>query len=500
MRINKNFLIIGLVGLVLIVFAFYLRFYRLNEQLMFTYDEAEDVFSIQPILHGHLILVGPTTGIGGFLLGPFYYYLIAPFYWFGQGNPFFPITFLIILDVIGIIIASFLAKKEGGWLSFFLCFIVLTTNVSNINYSRWLSNPNPILFFAPIYFFLLYKLTQKGKKYLKDGRFFYILGFLLGILLQTELANAIFFVPITILVIIIKRKFFNKNSLIKIVASFLLTLVPVLVYNFQHQFIMIKALINYFLQKGGKMPFKDAITNHPQYFLKIFISFFSPKQSLIFIICFLIVITYLIIKKFWRDNLLLILTLWLFLPLFFLLFYTANNGTIWDYYLISKPFPLIIIFSLALTHFIKKFKIIGTVLAVILIFFIVKSNLQEWSFTRKPECNAISLGNMEKTIDLVYHEAQGKPFNLDVFVPNLRPIAWDYLISWYGENKYHYKPNIGNKRDHLLFLIMEPGQKYVGGEQYWRIQWYKEHQNSGKIINTYHVSEIDIEKRERLSL
>src|SRR3990167_8398219 len=76
-----------LVGIILLS-AFFLRVYRVNEILGFYYDQGRDALVIWDLWHnGKFFLIGPTTGIAGIFRGPFYYYLIAPLYLIGRGDP-----------------------------------------------------------------------------------------------------------------------------------------------------------------------------------------------------------------------------------------------------------------------------------------------------------------------------------------------------------------------------------------------------------------------------
>jgi len=85
--------------------AFFLRVYRIDQLLGFYYDQGRDALVIWDLIHnGKFFLIGPTTGIEGVFRGPFYYYLITPFYWLGNGNPVWPSVFLSLTTVF----ASFL--------------------------------------------------------------------------------------------------------------------------------------------------------------------------------------------------------------------------------------------------------------------------------------------------------------------------------------------------------------------------------------------------------
>jgi len=45
--------------------------------MTFLGDEGRDVLIVYNILHGKLTLLGPTASVGGFFLGPIYYYLVT---------------------------------------------------------------------------------------------------------------------------------------------------------------------------------------------------------------------------------------------------------------------------------------------------------------------------------------------------------------------------------------------------------------------------------------
>ena len=71
----------------LLIVAFILRVWDINELLGFYYDQGRDALVIARLLQGDVVLIGPTTGLTGIFLGPFYYYFMAPGYFIGGGNP-----------------------------------------------------------------------------------------------------------------------------------------------------------------------------------------------------------------------------------------------------------------------------------------------------------------------------------------------------------------------------------------------------------------------------
>jgi len=84
----KKFSLENIFLIAIILFAFLLRVYRINDLLGFYYDQGRDALVVWDLIHnGKFFLIGPTTGIAGIFRGPYYYYLITPFYLLGRGNP-----------------------------------------------------------------------------------------------------------------------------------------------------------------------------------------------------------------------------------------------------------------------------------------------------------------------------------------------------------------------------------------------------------------------------
>src|SRR3990170_7516702 len=97
---------------VILSLAFIIRIYRLNDLLGFYYDQGRDALVIWDFWHnGKLFLVGPTTGIAGIFRGPWYYWLIAPAYLIGGGDPVWPAIFLATLSVVALIFIYILGKE-----------------------------------------------------------------------------------------------------------------------------------------------------------------------------------------------------------------------------------------------------------------------------------------------------------------------------------------------------------------------------------------------------
>src|SRR5689334_11801918 len=95
--------------LAVFVLALFVRIYRTEDLMGFYYDQGRDGIVIWKLWHeGKPFLIGPVTGLAGIFLGPLYYYLIAPFYLIGGGDPKYPAVFLSFLTVAALPILYFL--------------------------------------------------------------------------------------------------------------------------------------------------------------------------------------------------------------------------------------------------------------------------------------------------------------------------------------------------------------------------------------------------------
>ena len=144
---------------ILILMAFSLRILPLFQgHLSFHFDMARDAFVSEQIWRNFDVKIqGPATSTPGLFHGVLYYYLIAPFYALGQGNPFFVAVALALLNASTIIPLYLLAKaffKSKNWA--FLLVSIWTISFEAIQYGPWLSNPQPAVLTSAWFFYFLY--------------------------------------------------------------------------------------------------------------------------------------------------------------------------------------------------------------------------------------------------------------------------------------------------------------------------------------------------------
>jgi len=169
------FLLVVILGL-----ASFARLYRISEYMTFLGDEGRDVLVVKRmIVDGKLTLLGPTASVGGFFLGPVYYYLMAPFLFLYGLDPVGPAVMVGLFGVATVFLVyktgrDFFDSQVGLVAAFFYAISPLI-----ITYSRASWNPNLMPFFSLLIIYLLRRAVVEKKYYLLG-----VVGFLFGITFQ----------------------------------------------------------------------------------------------------------------------------------------------------------------------------------------------------------------------------------------------------------------------------------------------------------------------------
>src|SRR5687768_5563872 len=97
--------------LCLLVIAAVLRIYKIADYMTFLGDEGRDALVVYNILHGKLTLLGPTSSVGGFFLGPAYYYFMTPFLWLFNYDPVGPAVMVGLFGVATVLLVYKIGKE-----------------------------------------------------------------------------------------------------------------------------------------------------------------------------------------------------------------------------------------------------------------------------------------------------------------------------------------------------------------------------------------------------
>ena len=255
--------------ILLLLFTFILRIYKIEELFYFSYDEEIPALVGRKLIEfGDISLLGGVTPFG-FHLAPYFYWFLAFLLFIGKLNP-------IIWGYAGAVIATvttsmmFLVGKEffGKKVGFLAASFWTFSYLANV-YDRhlWALYWGPLVSLTVIY--CLYKIVQGNQN------FTYFLAFVLSFAIHADPSNLIF-LALTIIVWGY-YKISIKRSTIIAVLIIILSFAPIVVFDLTHDFVNTKPLIKY-LSQGRTHPANNpqGFLNNSLYFPRVFTRLIYP--------------------------------------------------------------------------------------------------------------------------------------------------------------------------------------------------------------------------------
>lgn len=237
--------------LVLTAVTIFLRLYAFEENVMFIGDQGRDALIIHQIVTlEKFTLIGAPSSIGMVFLGPFYYYLVAPFlllFGFNPAGLAFGVAFFAIL---GTLVATGIIVQKYHWIPALTFLGLIGFSSTLIDFSRFSWNPNllPYLSFFTLFWFI---------KWLEKPSFKYgvLFGLSFGLSIQLHYLALLLVVPFLLLFgFEIKKS--KKNQRMNLLSqltipilAFCTTLLPLVLFDVRHEFVNVKQLIRMF-QEG----------------------------------------------------------------------------------------------------------------------------------------------------------------------------------------------------------------------------------------------------------
>jgi 4-amino-4-deoxy-L-arabinose transferase-like glycosyltransferase len=506
--------------LILILFlAAFLRLYRIGDYMTFLGDEGRDVLVVYNILHGKLTLLGPTSSVGGFFLGPIYYYFMAPFLWLFNYNPVGPAVMVALIGVATVFLiykfsSDLFSKRVGIFAAFLYAISPLV-----IAYSRSSWNPNPLPFFSLLSLYVLYKAVVK-----KSLKLIFVAGVLLGISMQLHyLATFLAFIMFLYLFLseILQSKFNRRKILVSlgkkyssILLGFIVGWSPFLAFEFRHGFLNIKKIFDFVFSGGNTGENTNFFVNVYDVFFRLFgrlITSFPPPEQFFkydhlilnlwigFVLVlgilssgYLLFNLYKSIRKKNEDiNKYLLVSLWFFVGI---LLFGLYKKSIYDYYF-SFMFPVPFIVLGLLTSFIfdiKKYKYLGKTIFFSLLFFLFILNIQGLPFRYEPNRQ---LNQMKSIADFVMTRTDAKPFNFALISGGNSDHAYRYFFTvWNHAPQTIEDPQKDPQRktvtDQLFVVCESPLPCYPLGHSLWEIAGF----GRAEIAGHWKVSVVEVYK------
>jgi len=497
------------------VLGLFLRvLYLPQKALTFGYDQARDAFVSGQILKGDLKILGPSASTPGLYHGVFYYYLLAPAYLIGQGNPIVATIWIALLNALGLFVVYLLTYKLTRKVSVsLLASFLYTISFEAVQYALWLSNPSTAIWSVPLIYLGLWVWLKEKKNW---GAI--LCAIALGLSIQAEIFLAYHLVPV-LLWLVLLRKEVNKKSLILFIGSLIAALSTMILVEFKFGFKSLHGMASLFLGQDlfiNARGFGDFIVLYLNQFGKIFRNAIFPTNEgyagvLGLTATIIIILGYLKKKK--KEIL-----SWEMFTLTYLLSHltvVSVGGVSTPTLTIGLLVPAIIFASYLLIVIYEKKKFWAIFILVIIMVanlskVILEDSKGQSLFAVQKE---FVLSDELKVLDYTYQEAKGEPFSINTITnPLWINTTWSYLYNWYGQKKYgklpewHGRDQVGQLGNNLpstssstklYFLIVEPTQ---GIPEVWITREKEGEDSKSKLIEDKSFGKIHVQKRERVAI
>ncbi|MCL5746900.1 MAG: glycosyltransferase family 39 protein [Patescibacteria group bacterium] len=515
----KNLLTKESMGVALIVLiSAFLRLYKIRDYMTFLGDEGRDVLVVYNILHGHLTLLGPTASVGGFFLGPIYYYFMAPFLWLFNYDPVGPAVMVALFGIATVWLVYKLGREFFNNKVGVVAALIYAISPLVITYSRSSWNPNPLPFFAILIVYFLYKAVDKN-----NVKLFFLVGFLLGIAIQLHYLATFLGVIIGVYVLV-TRLFFKENLLNSIKRTlrdymylflgFVVGWSPFLAFEVRHGFPDFKSLISFILYSGDTGGNSNFFSITYDVFFRIFGrlvgDFPSPEQYYwyakpfltawyIFILILGILSVLLLVyqvKKVIKNknkdfNKYFLFLIWF---LFGILLFGFYKKPIYDYYFAFMfPLPFILVGNLIVFLYGEtgKFLRVTKYLGLLVLLVVVLLNLKGYPFQYQPNRQL----NQMKTISaFVVSKTGEKPFNFALITGGNSDYAYRYFFTLWGRSPVTIQnAQVDPQRKTVtnqLMVVCESLPCQPLGNSLWEIAGF----GRAQIVGHWNVSVVEVYK------
>ena len=428
--------------LVILVLAAYLRLYKIADYMTLLGDEGRDVLIIKRMIIDHkFTLLGPTASVGGFFMGPIYYYFMLPFLWAWNLNP---VGHAIMVALFGIATVFLVYIVGLRWFSkpvALIASLLYAISPIVIAYSRSSWNPNIVPFFALLSMYLLGKAIFE-----KQYKLLFYVGLCAGIGVQLHYIYLFLIFTQGVLLGIYYRKL-NFVHILYLILGFCLGFSPFLAFELRHGFTNSRAILEFvFTGKDTGFQWHQFIGNIQDVTTRLFGRFIiripevgalgnmNPvirdpwrfAQSFLAIGGIIALFTLLIRARKTNNqkgmNIFILMLSWFVIPLIFFGMYKKN---IYDYYF-GIFFPLPFYLTALLLIDAMKIRYIGKIFGTLAIIGLSVFNWQGRPFIYEPNRQ---LAQVEMISKAIVEKTDNKPFNFALITTGNSDHAYRYFFE-----------------------------------------------------------------------
>jgi len=465
---------LALIVLLILVAAFF-RLWQIRDYVVFLGDEGRDMIVMRNMIRQkELTFLGPTASVGGFYLGPIYYWMAAPFLLIFNYDPVGPSYMVAAFGIATVfLLYKFLKDAVGIWPAFLASALYAAAPLI-VRYSRSSWNPNPLPFFALLMIYSIYLGIKKQK-----ALFFLLAGASFGVAIQLHYL-AVMLVPVAALIVALNSNFKKWPQMLVLgAAGAIITFSPFLLFEIKHNFPNFKTILE-FVTRQSTHGWRNAnfiwlVSNSGNILLEQISTFKGTAATHITFWVLALGGLYGLVKN-WKDRRLrLVFSVGIFWFLGGLLFLKYYTGQIFDYYfgfIFPAPFFLAgLVFSLGWQKTLFK-------IPIVLITLISLTYFAQNGFY-KTEPNKL-INQTETVADFVIEKSQGQPYNFALITDSNSDHAYKYFLDIKGKKPQELETMVTDQLlvvcesqicaplGHPIWEIAGFGRAEIAGE--WEIQ------------------------------
>lgn len=483
-----------LLGLILVLALFLRGLEVITGNYLFLFDHGHYYLDIRDSLLAKKIpLIGTYTPVRGIFQGPGWYYLLIIAFLLGRGDPYYGMVLMLILSLLSIIGAFFVARNLWGEkVGLIVAFLFATAPIS-VKATRHMWPPYPLLLVMILYVFALFKVLER-----KQGYGFW-LGFFTGLTFHFEVAFGAFLLPATTLILLLFHRKLSFKSVALAGLGLLITFIPQIVFDLRHDFIQTQGVINFITGKtqdmGVSKPFFVYLKQHLFMFTGTLRESVGLPETILsrylFFLIFVTLLAIVFVNATKKEK----ATIKVLIAILFSVFlmYAFYSEDLWEWYLIGLGTVYIFLLGFTLTKLLKHryLKFLVFIFLFTVSFYTLKLLKEKYYPLPKIDNNFAFIKAKKEIIDYIYNDAVGKPFGVFVYTPPVYDYPYEYLFWWYGQKKYDYLPN--KSKNGLFYLIIEPDPERPWGPKGWLETVIK---NGKVVLDKTFPSGLRLQKRE----
>lgn len=474
----------------LFLIAVFFRFWQIRDYVVFLGDEGRDMLIMRNmILEMRPVFLGPTASVGGFYLGPMYYWMSAPFLLLTLFDPVGPSIMIALFGVATVILLYKFLKEITSFYPALFTSLLYATAPLIVRYSRSSWNPNPLPFFSLLLIYFLYL----GVK-LKKLKYFFFSGLCFGVAIQLHYLS-VMLVPIAGLIVLINSPYRKWLQILALaIAGFLVTFSPFLLFEIKHNFPNFKTVFEFVTRDSThgltSLDIIYIISNTGNIFFEE-LSLLKATVVTRIVFWFLTAASIFGLAKNWKDKekrlIFTIGIIWFIGGLFFLRYY---SGQLFDYYygfMFPAPFFL---FGLIISLFWKNlpWKAISILMSSILLLWFMTNNIfgkidQKTLKFKRNHPNQL-INQTAFVADYVIEKAEGKPFNFALITDHNSDHAYRYFL----EVRNHKPIELETMITEQLLVVCETKDCRPLGYPSWEIAGF----GRGEIVGEWEIPDIGI--------